>query len=71
MTEEKMNRISALSKLSKERALTPAELAEQKELRTEYIQGFRNSLEGQLDRIYFVDDEGKQEKLEKKKNNSL
>jgi len=66
MTDEKIARINALAALAKSRPLTDQELAEQKALREQYIQGFRNSLEGQLDNVYFVDEDGNQEKLKKR-----
>ena len=49
MTDEKIARINELAKKSKAGELTPAEQAEQKALREEYIAGFRRSLKAQLD----------------------
>ena len=45
METEKINRISELTKLSKERALTAQEQAEREALRREYIDGFCQSME--------------------------
>ena len=44
MTDEKIARINELAKKAKAEGLTPAEQAEQKALREEYIAGFRRSL---------------------------
>ena len=44
MTREKIARINELAALSKTRSLTEVELAEQKELRQEYIKDFRAAI---------------------------
>ena len=41
MTEEKKNRISELTRISRERALTPEETAERLALREEYLADWR------------------------------
>ncbi len=43
MTPEKIERISALTRLSRERELTPEEQAERAELRREYVNDFKAS----------------------------
>ncbi|MFR5781181.1 MAG: DUF896 domain-containing protein [Oscillospiraceae bacterium] len=43
MEKEKMERISELTRLSRERELTPDELTERAALRAEYIQDWRKS----------------------------
>jgi uncharacterized protein YnzC (UPF0291/DUF896 family) len=48
MDAVKIARINELAKLSKVRALTPEELAEQKALREEYIAGYRANLRSTL-----------------------
>ena len=58
MTIEKQQRINELAKLSKERALTAEEAAEQKTLREEYIAEFRANLRGQLDNTYIKEQDG-------------
>lgn len=63
MKQEKIDRINALAKKARESALTPEEKAEQAVLREEYIQGFRNSLIGQLDNTYIMDEAGNKRKL--------
>ena len=66
MKQEKIDRINALAKKSREVGLNPEELAEQKVLREEYIQGFRNSLSSHLDNTYIMDEEGNKRKLGQK-----
>lgn len=46
LTKEEIDRINELGRLSKERALTEEELAEQKKLREAYLKWFRASLRG-------------------------
>ena len=46
LTKEEIDRINELGRLSRERALTEDELAEQKRLREEYLAWFRSSLRG-------------------------
>lgn len=58
MTDEKIRRINALAKKSREEGLTPEEAEEQKTLRAEYIAGFRASLTAQLDNTVIVEPDG-------------
>ena len=67
MTQEGVNRINELARKKKTVGLTPAELEEQARLRKEYLADVRASLEAQLDNVYFVEPDGTQTKLEKKK----
>lgn len=56
MTEEKISRINELYRKSKSpEGLTEAERAEQEKLRTEFRQGVKANLEGQLKNIEVVD----------------
>ena len=57
MTKEKIARINFLAKKAKSEGLTEQEAAEQKALRDEYRAEFRKSLEAQLEKIEFVDNE--------------
>mgnify|MGYP002547757650 CR=1 FL=1 len=66
MTQEKMDRISALYRKSKAEGLTEAEKQEQATLRLEYLAAIRQSLEAQLDNVYIVEADGTQTKLKKK-----
>ena len=55
MEKNKIDRINFLAKKSKAEGLTPEEKEEQKKLRDEYREAFRQSLISQLDSIEFVD----------------
>lgn len=55
MDQKKILRINELAKKAKEQGLTDAELAEQKELREEYLQAIRNNFRATLDSIEIVD----------------
>lgn len=66
MTEERIQRLNELARKYRAEGLTEEELAERAILREEYLESFRNSLTAHLDNIYFVDEQGNQEKLRKK-----
>ena len=66
MEKEKIERINFLAKKSKTEALTESELAEQAQLRREYIDSYKASLRAQLDNTYIVDADGNKKKCEKK-----
>lgn len=68
MIDPKIERINQLSRKSKAEGLTPAEAAEQKALRQEYIAGFRSSLKAQLDATTVVNPDGTSYSLKDKKN---
>ena len=55
VTKEQINRINELAHKSKSVGLTDAEREEQKILRREYIDAFKENLRAQLDRIEIVD----------------
>lgn len=61
LVKEKMDRINELARKKKTEGLTDAELAEQAELRKEYIAAFRASVRGQLDNIRYVEDLSEEE----------
>lgn len=65
MEQKRIDRISALTRISRTRDLTEAEQAEREELRSEYRAAVRASLEGHLENTYLVDDKGTQRKLGK------
>ena len=67
MEKEKMERISALSRLSRERELTAEEQTERQALREEYLASWRESVVGTLENTYLVDEKGNKTKLPKKK----
>ena len=66
MTEERIARLNALAQLKKQRELTVEELAEQAELRAEYLQSVRQNLMAQLDHTTVVYPDGTRKKLERK-----
>ena len=66
MDKEKMDRISELTRLSRERELTPDELTERAALRAEYHQDWRKSTVNVLENTYIVDEKGNKHKLQKK-----
>lgn len=49
MKQEKIDRISELTRISRERELTPEEQKERKALREEYLQAFRSNMKSVLD----------------------
>ena len=65
MDKEKMDRISELTRLSRERELTPDELTERAALRAEYLQDWRKSTVNVLENTYIVDEKGNKHKLKK------
>ncbi|MGN0527016.1 MAG: DUF896 domain-containing protein [Acutalibacteraceae bacterium] len=68
ITQEKIDRINALAKKSREEGLTEAEKEEQKVLRAEYVNAFKKNLEAQLNNTVIVRPDGTREKVTKKKN---
>lgn len=67
MEQWKIARINALAHKAKSaEGLTDAEIRERRQLRREYIQAVTGSLSEQLDRVYFVEKDGSQTKLQKK-----
>jgi len=66
MTEERMKRISELTAISRIRELTDDEKKEREELRREYIDSYKRSLEMQLDNTYIVNPDGTKTKVTKK-----
>ncbi len=66
MEQSKIDRINELAHLSKERALTDAELEEQKKLRAEYIESYRRNLRGILDNTVIQYPDGTRKPVTKK-----
>ncbi len=58
MTEEKIARINELYHKSKSTGLSDEELAEQKELRKEYIMDIRKSIRNQMENVDVVQEDG-------------
>lgn len=66
MEKAKMDRISELTALSRQRGLTEEEKAERKALREEYLADWRRSTIDVLENTYIVDEKGNKRKLKKK-----
>lgn len=66
MEQYKIDRINELARKNRAQGLTPEETAERDALRREYIDAVKRSLVGQLDRTYYVDEQGRKTKLRKK-----
>ena len=66
MTEEKIDRINALAHKQQSVGLTQEEKDEQAKLRQEYITAVRESLVGNLEHTYIVDEKGNKKKVKKK-----
>jgi len=70
MEKEKLERISHLSRLARERELTNEEIKERMDLRGQYIAEMRQSLKHTLDHTYIQKPDGTKEKLRQKSDNS-
>ena len=66
MNQKKIERISELTQLSRERELTPREMVEREMLRKEYIADHKRSLENQLKNIRLIDEKGNKRALHKR-----
>lgn len=66
MEKEKLERISHLSRLARERELTNDEIKERMDLRGQYIAEMRQSLKHTLDHTYIQKPDGTKEKLRQK-----
>lgn len=66
MEKAKMDRISELTALSRQRELTEEEQAERKALREEYLADWRRGTLDVLENTYVVGPDGKKRKLKKK-----
>ena len=58
MDQKKLDRISELTRLARQRALTEEETVERAALRQEYIDAYRRNLEAQLKGVRFVEPDG-------------
>jgi len=66
VTQEQINRINELARKSKAEGLTAVEKEEQAKLRRAYIDSFKESLVGQLENTYIVDEKGNKRKVQRK-----
>lgn len=67
ITNEQISRINELARKSKSEGLTEKEKEEQAKLRRLYIDSFKESLVGQLENTYIVDEKGNKKKVKRKK----
>lgn len=65
MEQKKLDRISELTCISRERELTPEEQTERQALRQEYLAEWRAGAKATLNSIYIEDKKGKLHKLTK------
>lgn len=66
ITKEQINRINELAHKARESELSQAEKEEQAKLRRIYIDSFKESLVGQLENTYIVDEHGNKKKVQRK-----
>ena len=66
MTEERIARLNELARKSKTIGLNQEEKQEQAQLRLEYLDAVRQSLQAQLDTVYIQEEDGTKRKLKKK-----
>ena len=66
MEQWEYDRISELTRIARERELTPEEQEERATLSRKYIDSFKFSLTSQLDVTYIVDEKGNKTKVERK-----
>lgn len=67
MEQKKLDRISELTRISRQRELTPEEQAEREELRNEYRRAFVGNLEAQLGSISIQQPDGSIVKVKDRK----
>ena len=68
MEHEKIERISELTRLSRERELTHEELVEREALHREYLDGFRQNARAVLENVRLKRPDGTLEPLKKKED---
>ena len=66
VTKEQIDRINELARKSKAEGLTDPEKEEQAKLRRRYIDSFKESLVGQLENTYIVDEHGNKRKVKRR-----
>ncbi|MGM9527712.1 MAG: DUF896 domain-containing protein [Oscillospiraceae bacterium] len=66
MEQAKMDRISELTRISRERELTNAERSERERLRAEYLEDWRKGAKQTLENTYVIGPDGIKRKLRKK-----
>ena len=68
MEHEKIERINELTRISRERELTPEEQTERAALRKEYLDGFRENMRQVLEGVRLQRPDGTLEPLQKKQS---
>jgi uncharacterized protein YnzC (UPF0291/DUF896 family) len=66
VTQAQIDRINELARKAKTEGLTEEEIKERDILRRAYIDSFKESLVGQLENTYIVDEKGNKKKVERK-----
>ena len=66
MDRQSIERINALTRISRERELTEAEQAERQRLRADYLKAFRAQMQNQLDSVVVEYPDHHREPLRKK-----
>ena len=66
MEQAKMDRISELTRISRERERTNAERSERERLRAEYLEDWRKGAKQTLENTYVIGPDGIKRKLSKK-----
>lgn len=70
VTQQQIDRINELARKSKTaEGLTEDEKLEQQKLRRLYIDSFKESLVGQLENTYIVDEKGNKRKVQRRSDN--
>lgn len=66
ITQEKIDRINLLARKSRSESLTEAEKDEQRKLRAEYIEAFKQSLVSQLENTTIIEPDGTRRKVRRR-----
>ncbi len=70
ITQEKIDRINLLARKSRSEGLTEAEKNEQRKLRAEYIEAFKQSLVSQLENTTIIEPDGTRRKVRRRDENT-
>lgn len=70
ITQEKIDRINLLARKSRSDGLTEAEKNEQRKLRAEYIEAFKQSLVSQLENTTIIEPDGTRRKVRRRDENT-
>ena len=70
ITQEKIDRINFLARKSRSEGLTETEKNEQRKLRAEYIEAFKQSLVSQLENTTIIEPDGTRRKVRRRDENT-